>query len=104
MPYSSCEYPQLTHLIVALNVLSQFGCGPLKIEFLSNNSAFDFLPMFMLNQEVNASLSDKELATRIANIGPLADPSMSVEDVRKFLATEFTRWSEVTKEIGVLAE
>ena len=57
-----------------------------------------------LNQEVNASLSDKELATRIANIGPLADPSMSVEDVRKFLATEFTRWSEVTKEIGVLAE
>ena len=57
-----------------------------------------------LNQEVNASLSDKELATRIANIGPLADPSMSVEDVRKFLAAEFTRWSEVTKEIGVLAE
>ena len=57
-----------------------------------------------LNQEVNASLSDKELATRIANIGPLADPSMSVEDVRKFLVTEFTRWSEVTKEIGVLAE
>jgi tripartite-type tricarboxylate transporter receptor subunit TctC len=57
-----------------------------------------------LNQEVNASLSDKELATRIANIGPLADPSMSVEDVRKFLAAEFTRWTEVTKEIGVLAE
>jgi tripartite-type tricarboxylate transporter receptor subunit TctC len=57
-----------------------------------------------LNQEVNASLNDKELATRIANIGPLADASMSVDDVRKFLATELSRWVEVTKEIGVLAE
>ena len=57
-----------------------------------------------LNQEVNTSLSDKDLATRIANIGPLADASMSVDDVRKFLATELARWSEVTKEIGVLAE
>jgi len=57
-----------------------------------------------LNQEVNASLNDKELATRIANIGPIADASMTVDDVRKFLATELSRWSEVTKEIGVLAE
>ena len=57
-----------------------------------------------LNQEVNASLNDKELATRIANIGPLADASMSVDDVRKFLAAELSRWVEVTKEIGVLAE
>jgi tripartite-type tricarboxylate transporter receptor subunit TctC len=57
-----------------------------------------------LNQEVNTSLSDKELFTRIANIGPLADASMSVDDVRKFLAAELVRWSEMTKEIGVLAE
>jgi len=57
-----------------------------------------------LNQEVNASLNDKELATRIANIGPLVDASMSADDVKKFLATELSRWVEVTKEIGVLAE
>jgi tripartite-type tricarboxylate transporter receptor subunit TctC len=57
-----------------------------------------------LNQEVNTSLSDKELFIRIANIGPLADASMSVDDVRKFLAAELVRWSEMTKEIGVLAE
>ncbi|MBU6225484.1 MAG: tripartite tricarboxylate transporter substrate binding protein [Burkholderiales bacterium] len=57
-----------------------------------------------LNQEVNASLGDKELATRIANIGPIADGSMSTDDVRKFLAAELARWSEVTKEIGVSAE
>ena len=57
-----------------------------------------------LNQEVNIVLADKELAGRIAHIGPLADASMSVEDVKKFLTAELARWSEVTKEIGVLAE
>ena len=57
-----------------------------------------------LNQEVNIVLADKELAVRIAHIGPIADASMSVEDVKKFLTAELARWSEVTKEIGVLAE
>lgn len=57
-----------------------------------------------MNREVNALLSDKDLAARIATIGPLADGSMSVDDVKKFLASEYARWSEVTKEIGVLAE
>jgi tripartite-type tricarboxylate transporter receptor subunit TctC len=56
------------------------------------------------NQEVNVALADKELAGRIANIGPLADASMSEEDVKKFLASELARWTEVTKEIGVLPE
>ncbi len=56
------------------------------------------------NQEVNLALADKELAGRIANIGPLADASMSEEDVKKFLASELARWTEVTKEIGVLPE
>lgn len=57
-----------------------------------------------MNREVNALLSDKELAARIATIGPLADGSLSVDDVKKFLATEYARWTDVTKEIGVLAE
>jgi tripartite-type tricarboxylate transporter receptor subunit TctC len=57
-----------------------------------------------LNQEVNLLLADKEFAGRIANIGPLADASMSEEDVRKFLSAELARWTEVTKEIGVLPE
>lgn len=56
------------------------------------------------NQEVNLALADKELAGRVANIGPLVDASMSEEDVRKFLASELARWTEVTKEIGVLPE
>ena len=57
-----------------------------------------------LNREVNALTADKELATRIANIGPLADASMGVDEVRKFLAAESVRWTEVAKEIGVLPE
>lgn len=56
------------------------------------------------NQEVNLLLADKELAGRIANIGPLADASMSEEDVKKFLSSELARWTEVTREIGVLPE
>ena len=57
-----------------------------------------------LNREVNVLLADKELSGRIANIGPLTDATMSEEDVRKFLVAELARWTEVTKEIGVLPE
>ncbi len=57
-----------------------------------------------LNQEVNVVLADKDFAGRVANIGPLADASMSEDDVKKFLLAELARWSEVTKEIGVLPE
>jgi tripartite-type tricarboxylate transporter receptor subunit TctC len=57
-----------------------------------------------LNREVNTLLADKDLSARIATIGPLTDATMAEEDVRKFLAAELTRWTEVTKEIGVLPE
>ena len=57
-----------------------------------------------LNQEVNVVLADKDFAGRVANIGPLADASMSEDDVKKFLLAELARWTEVTKEIGVLPE
>ena len=57
-----------------------------------------------LNQEVNSLLADKDLAGRIATIGPLADASMSEADLGKFLAAELARWTDVTKEIGVLPE
>lgn len=57
-----------------------------------------------MNHEVNLLLADKELAARIANIGPLADATMSEADVGKFLSSETVRWTEVTKEIGILPE
>jgi tripartite-type tricarboxylate transporter receptor subunit TctC len=57
-----------------------------------------------MNREVNLLLADKELASRIATIGPLADATMTEADVAKFLSAELTRWTEVTKEIGILPE
>ena len=57
-----------------------------------------------MNREVNLLLADKELASRIASIGPLADATMTEADVAKFLSAELTRWTEVTKEIGILPE
>lgn len=57
-----------------------------------------------MNHEVNLLLADKELSSRIASIGPLADATMTEADVAKFLSTELTRWTDVTKEIGILPE
>lgn len=57
-----------------------------------------------MNREVNLLLADKELSSRIANIGPLADSSMTEADVAKFLSVEMARWTDMTKEIGILPE
>ena len=46
----------------------------------------------------------RELADRIAAIGPQADGSLSVEQIGAFLRAEHARWAEVTREIGVLPE
>jgi tripartite-type tricarboxylate transporter receptor subunit TctC len=56
------------------------------------------------NRDINALLADKEMAERIAAIGPLVDGSMGVDAVGAFLRSEATRWQAVTKEIGVLPE
>ena len=56
------------------------------------------------NRDVNALLNDKELAERIATIGPIADGSMNADAVGAFLKSENGRWIAITKEIGVLPE
>jgi tripartite-type tricarboxylate transporter receptor subunit TctC len=56
------------------------------------------------NRDINALLADKEVADRIATIGPLVDSSMNVEAVGTFLRSESIRWQSITKEIGVLPE
>lgn len=56
------------------------------------------------NRDINALLADKELADKIATIGPLVDNSMTVEAVGAFLRNETARWQSITKEIGVLPE
>jgi tripartite-type tricarboxylate transporter receptor subunit TctC len=56
------------------------------------------------NRDLNAALADKDLADRIATIGPLVDASMGTEQVGAFLRAEGARWAAITKEIGVLPE
>jgi len=56
------------------------------------------------NRDINALLADKEVADRIATIGPLVDSSMNMEAVGAFLRSESIRWQSITKEIGVLPE
>jgi tripartite-type tricarboxylate transporter receptor subunit TctC len=56
------------------------------------------------NRDLSALLAERETAERIAAIGPLADGSMSVAQVGQFLRDEAARWTEITKEIGILPE
>mgnify|MGYP000926711163 CR=1 FL=1 len=56
------------------------------------------------NRDLNALLADKEVAERMAAIGPLADGSMSPAQVGQFLRDESARWTAATREIGVLPE
>ena len=56
------------------------------------------------NRDINALLADKDVADRIAAIGPLVDSSLGVDAVGVFLRSESVRWREVVKEIGVLPE
>ena len=56
------------------------------------------------HRDLNALLADKEVADRIAAIGPIVDGSMNLAQVGQFLKDEAARWSAVTKEIGQLPE
>ena len=57
-----------------------------------------------VNRDVNAVLADRDLAERIAAIGPIADAGMGVEQVGAFLRAEHQSWAAATKEIGLLPE
>ena len=57
-----------------------------------------------VNRDMNALLADKEVADRIASIGPLVEPGMSPAQVGAFLVAEHAHWAAITKEIGVLPE
>jgi tripartite-type tricarboxylate transporter receptor subunit TctC len=56
------------------------------------------------HRDLNAALADKDVAERIAAIGPIADGSMNLAQVGQFLRDEAARWAAVTKEIGILPE
>lgn len=57
-----------------------------------------------VNRDVNALLNGREVADRMATIGPLADGSLGTEQLAAFLRQEHSRWAAATREIGVLPE
>jgi tripartite-type tricarboxylate transporter receptor subunit TctC len=57
-----------------------------------------------VNRDLSALLADKDVAERMAVIGPIAEPGLSVEQVGAFLRSEHQRWAQIVKEIGVLPE
>jgi tripartite-type tricarboxylate transporter receptor subunit TctC len=56
------------------------------------------------NADLNAVLADRDVAERIAGIGPVVEAGWSVEQVGGFLRNEHARWAQITREIGVLPE
>jgi hypothetical protein len=59
------------------------------------------------NRDINALLTDKDIAERIGAIGaigPIVDGSMNVAQVGAFMAAESSRWADIAKEIGLLPE
>ena len=56
------------------------------------------------NRDLGALLADKEIADRIATMGPIAEAGLSVDQVDAFLQSEHARWGAIAKEIGVLPE
>lgn len=56
------------------------------------------------NKDLNELLAVKEMAQRIAAIGPLVEAGWSPDQVANFLRSESARWKQLAKEIGVLPE
>ena len=57
-----------------------------------------------VNRDLNTALAEREVADRIAAIGPIAEAGAAPEQVAEFLRAEHARWSLVTREIGLLPE
>jgi tripartite-type tricarboxylate transporter receptor subunit TctC len=56
------------------------------------------------NRDLDAVLSDKDMAARLLAVGPITEGAGSPEQMAAFLQAEHTRWSKVTKDIGLLPE
>lgn len=56
------------------------------------------------NRDLDAVLSDKEIAARLLAIGPITEGAGTVEQMHSFLNSEHTRWAKLTKDIGILPE
>jgi tripartite-type tricarboxylate transporter receptor subunit TctC len=57
-----------------------------------------------VNRDVEAVLRQPEVAQRLAALGSLAEPKMSVPEFDAFMRSERERWGKVVKTLGITAE
>ena len=57
-----------------------------------------------VNADMNRLLADADIAQRITSIGPIADVGGKPEQLSEFLRTEHQRWSQISRDIGLLPE
>lgn len=56
------------------------------------------------NRDLDAVLSDKDIAARLLAIGPITEGAGTPEQMSAFLQAEHARWSKLTQDIGILPE
>lgn len=56
------------------------------------------------NRDLDAVLTDKDMAARIAAVGPVTEGAGTIEQTGAFLQAEHARWARIVKELGVLPE
>jgi tripartite-type tricarboxylate transporter receptor subunit TctC len=56
------------------------------------------------NRDLDAVLSDKEMAAKLLAVGPMTEGAGTPEQMGAFLNAEHTRWGKLTKDIGILPE
>ncbi|MET4577478.1 Bug family tripartite tricarboxylate transporter substrate binding protein [Ottowia thiooxydans] len=56
------------------------------------------------NRDLDAVLTDKDIASRLLAIGPITEGAGTVDQTGAFLRREYERWGSVTKAVGILPE
>ncbi|MEJ8810403.1 tripartite tricarboxylate transporter substrate binding protein [Variovorax ureilyticus] len=56
------------------------------------------------NRDLDAVLSDKDMAARLLDIGPITEGAGSVDQMGAFLAAEHARWAKLTADLDILPE
>jgi tripartite-type tricarboxylate transporter receptor subunit TctC len=56
------------------------------------------------NRDLDAVLSDKDMAARLLDIGPMTEGAGTVDQMAAYLAAEHSRWAKLTTDLNILPE
>lgn len=56
------------------------------------------------NRDLDAVLTDKDMAARILSIGPITEGAGTVDQMAAFLQGEHARWAKLTRDLGIVAD